>query len=122
VHQESLIERQLQELELGLLQPSVRKSQQVGELLAEGFVEFGSSGRTFTKEQIIAGLQAEATTNCTATEFNVQLLAPHVALVTYRAHRHTEPPLHTLRSSIWEHRQGRWQMVFHQGTSTSAPD
>jgi hypothetical protein len=120
--QESHIERQLQELELCLLQPSVRKSQQVRELLAEGFVEFGSSGRTFTKEQIIADLRAEATTNCTAAEFKVQLLAPHVALVTYHAHRHTEPPVHTLRCSVWVHRQGRWQMVFHQGTSTSVPD
>jgi hypothetical protein len=122
MHQESQIERQLQELELGLLRPSVRKSQQVGELLAEGFLEFGSSGRTFTKEQIIAALQAEGTTHCTAAEFRVQLLAPNVALVTYHAHRHTEPPVYTLRSSVWVHRQGRWQMLFHQGTSTSAPD
>jgi hypothetical protein len=121
MHQQSSIERQLQDLELSLLQPSVRKSEHVAELLAEGFIEFGSSGRTFNKEQIITALQAESTTKCTATQFKVQLLAPHIALVTYRAHRHSEPPVHTLRSSIWERRQGQWQMVFHQGTLSSAP-
>ncbi len=122
MHQQSPIETQLQELELCLLQPSVRRSQQVAELMAEGFIEFGSSGQTFTKEQIIAALQTEATTKCTATQFKVQLLAPQVALVTYRAHKHTDPALHTLRSSIWEHRHGQWQMLFHQGTPTSAID
>ena len=122
MHHESPIERELQELELCLLQPSVRKSQRLAQLLAEGFVEFGSSGQTFTKEQAVAALQAEATTKCTATQFKVQLLAPHVALITYRAHRHSDPPAHTLRSSIWEHIHGQWQMVFHQGTPTSTPD
>ena len=119
MNQQSSIERQLQELELSLLQPSERKSQRVAELLAEGFVEFGSSGRAFTKEQIVSGLRAESSTpERSATQFKVQLLAPHVALVTYRVHRHSEPPVHTLRSSIWEQRQGRWQLVFHQGTPT----
>jgi hypothetical protein len=118
---QSSIERQLQDLELSLLQPSVRKSERVAELLAEGFVEFGSSGRTFTKAQIISSLRAEtAPPELSATQFKVQLLAPHVALVTYRVLRRSEPPVHTLRSSIWEQRQGQWQMVFHQGTPTAA--
>lgn len=48
----------LQKPELSLLQPSVRKSEQVAELLAEGFVEFGGSGRVFSKAKIIACLQS----------------------------------------------------------------
>jgi hypothetical protein len=122
--QRSPIELQLQELELSLLQPIVRKSERLAEFLAEGFVEFGSSGRTFNKEQVIAGLRAEAITpELTATQVKVQLLAPLVALVTYRVHRHSEPPVHTLRSSIWQQQaEGQWQMVFHQGTLTAAPE
>lgn len=122
MHQQSPTEKQLQELELCLLQPGVRKSQRAAELLADGFVEFSSSGRTYTKEQIIAALQTEAITQYTITQFKVELLLPHVALVTYRAHRHTDPPQHTLRNSIWVHRSRQWQMVFHQGTPTSVHD
>jgi hypothetical protein len=111
----------LRELEESLLQASVRKSDRVNQLLAEGFVEFGSSGRTFTKEQIICSLRAESPVSITATQFKVELLSPNTALVTYRAHRHSEPPVHTLRSSIWQLQHGDWQMVFHQGTISSAP-
>lgn len=109
----------MEELELSLLQAGVRKSEVVAELLAEGFVEFGSSGRVLTRPQIVTALQAESPVQVTASQFKVQWLAPHVALVTYRAHRHSQPPVHTLRSSIWEQRLGRWQMIFHQGTLTT---
>lgn len=110
------VENLLEDLERQLLVPRARKSELVFELLAEEFVEFGSSGRQFTKAEIVAALQAEAPVEVTASEFKVQLLSSQVALVTYRAQRHGEPPVHTLRSSIWELREGQWQMVFHQGT------
>jgi hypothetical protein len=119
--QQTPIEMLLQELELSLLQPSVRKSERVAELLAEDFVEFGSSGRVFSKAQIIASLQAESPSQVTVSQFTVQLLAAKVALVTYHAHRHSEPPVHTLRSSIWEQKKGLWQIIFHQGTLVAAP-
>lgn len=118
---EKALALQLRELEELLFQASVRKSDRVAHLLADGFIEFGSSGRTFTKEQIISSLRAEAPVTVTATEFKVELLSPNAALVTYRAHRHSEPPVLTLRSSIWQLKQGRWQMVFHQGTISSVP-
>ena len=111
----------LRDLEESLLLASVRKSERVAQLLAEDFVEFGSSGRIFTKQKIIASLRAEPPASVTATEFRVVLLAPGTALVTYRAHRHTAPPVYTLRSSLWQLQQGQWQMVFHQGTISSAP-
>lgn len=117
----SSMDEQLKNLELSLLQDDVRKSEQFHEMLADEFVEFGSSGRTFTKAEIIASLQAGSPTEITATRVKVQWLAPHVGLVTYRAERHTQPPVVTLRSSIWVFRDGRWQMMFHQGT-LSAPE
>ena len=121
MHSQPSIEDQLQELELCLLQSSSHRLQHVAELLAENFVEFGSSGQTFTKEQTISALQSQPATECTVTHFQVQLLAPHLALVTYRAQRRSEPPVYTLRSSIWEQAQERWRVLFHQGTPTSAP-
>lgn len=109
----------LQGLEESLLQPGVRKSERASQLLADSFVEFGSSGRTFTKEQSISSMHAESPVDCTATGFNVRLLAPHIALVTYRACLHSVPPVFSMRSSIWQQRNGQWQMGFHQGTISS---
>ena len=120
MHSETALAIYLQELEESLLQPSVRTSECVSKLLADEFFEFGSSGRMLTKEQIITSLLMESPVNCTATEFNVKFLAPQIALVTYRVCRHGEPPVFTVRSSIWQQLQGQWQMVFHQGTISSA--
>jgi hypothetical protein len=46
-------------------------------------------------------------------------LAPGVVLVTYNAVRQDESEeqlAYSLRSSIWRLSEGRWQMIFHQGT------
>ena len=117
---ESALAMYLQELEESLLQSDVCQSERLSQLLADNFVEFGSSGRTFTKEEIISLMNTALPVNYTATEFNVQLLASQTALVTYRACRQTEPPVFTLRSSLWQQREGQWQMIFHQGTISSA--
>ncbi len=53
------------------------------------------------------------------TDFKTLVLAPDVVLVTYRAVRqlgHEASPITSLRSSIWQRIDGRWQMRFHQGT------
>jgi hypothetical protein len=42
----------LRALETSLLQPDVRKSKQLVALLAEEFIEFGTSGRVYTKEDL----------------------------------------------------------------------
>lgn len=120
MHSDNMLATHLQELEESLLQSSARKPELVSQLLSDEFVEFGSSGRTFTKGQVIASLHAEPPVKCTATEFDFKLLAPQTALITYRACRHSEPPVFSIRSSIWQQRNGQWQMVFHQGTISSS--
>ena len=107
-------------LEEQLLQPAVRKdATRLDALLAEGFIEFGSSGRVFDKQAIIDSLRSESTIRLSLTDFKAQLLAPGVVLTTYRAARYGElgeQPIHSLRSSVWRLIDGRWRMVFHQGT------
>ena len=115
------LDRHLQELEELLLVPGIRKSKQLTELLADDFVEFGSSGRVYGKADLVAVLQTESPVTQTTSEFKVSLLAPEVALLTYRIHRHAEPPVNTLRSSVWRQSDGQWQMVFHQATIAPAP-
>lgn len=110
----------LYQLEERLLQPEVRKSaQDVAELLADEFIEFGSSGRIFDKQQIIENLQNEPLTQITITEFNTSVLAAGVILVTYRAVKYSADsaePVYSLRSSIWKLIDDEWKIVFHQGT------
>jgi hypothetical protein len=111
----------LQELEESLLQPDVRKSPRLSELLADDFLEFASTGRTYAKADLVAALAAEIRVVQTTSEFKVAMVAPHVALVTYRLEKHAEPPVHTRRSSLWQMREGEWKMVFHQATVIPAP-
>ena len=117
----AIIASQLEALERELLMPSVRASDRVAQLLADDFVEFGSSGRSYSKASIIAALHDEAPTTVTATDFAVRMLSAEVALVTYRSHSHAQPDVHALRSSIWRRDSDAWRMVFHQGTLTAAP-
>jgi hypothetical protein len=110
----------LRQLEERLLQPEGRRSaQDVADLLADEFVEIGSSGRVFNKQQILESLQHEEPTQRSMTEFRSTLLAPGVILTMYRVirlNRSDAPLLSSLRSSIWRLQDGRWKMVFHQGT------
>ena len=110
------LEQNLVQWELDLLQPEIRGSSAVSRLLADDFMEFGSSGRVFTKADIIALLQTESPIKLQASQFETRMLAANVVLLTYRVRRISEPPVLSLRSSLWEKRGETWQMVFHQGT------
>ena len=95
------------ELEERLLRPDVRRTPAaVGDLLADEFVEFGSSGRVFNKQQSIDALRAEATASKRSVlDFRTRILAPGVVLATYRLVRSDnagKAPTHFLRSSIWK--------------------
>ena len=110
-------------LEECLLKPEIRRSpQDLATLLADDFIEFGSSGRVFDKPQTIAALQNESTDTLTLINFQTKVLAADVVLTTYQTARHsheTEQTTTSLRSSIWKFLGGRWQVVFHQGTSSA---
>jgi hypothetical protein len=116
---DAALARILQELEESVLRPDVRKSQTLVELLADEFIEFGSSGRTYTKTDLVATLQAESPSRQTTSEFKTTRLGPDAALLTYHIRLHRDPPVHTLRSSVWRRSGGKWRMVFHQATVTS---
>ena len=113
----------LRRLEERLLNPAIRKSgADVSNLLADEFIEFGSSGRVFGKQEIVDALRSEPPVQRSLTDFGARSLAPNVVLVTYRVSRRDldgQTVTGSLRSSIWKRIDGRWQMVFHQGTPSS---
>ncbi len=105
-----------------LLDPKVRADPaQVRALLATDFTEFGAGGRVFDRDGIVAVLAAEPTrVPRQARGFKVRLLAPGAALTTWRVKR--DDGIETLRSSVWQQQDGRWLMVFHQGTLAARDD
>lgn len=111
---------QLQALEAALQSQAVRADRaRLAALLADDFVEFGSSGNLWTRAATLADLPVEDFCQRSIRDFQARLLADDVALVTYRSQRHangTLPASASLRSSLWKWRDGRWQMIFHQGT------
>jgi len=120
VNADPSIELEIQNLEERLLDPEVRRSgEEIAALLADEFIEFGSSGRVFDKRQIIESLKSETPVRRTLVDFKTLLLAPGVVLATYRVIRHEgldAESTYSLRSSVWKLIDDRWQMVFHQGT------
>jgi hypothetical protein len=116
---------ELRKLEESLLDTAVRHDRKkMRSMLAENFLEFGSSGRTWTRNSIIELLSQEtAFVPPSIQDFRCAFLSHEVALVTYRTVR-TDPDsgdvLASLRSSIWTNETGSWRMRFHQGTRTGA--
>lgn len=114
----------LQSLECELHVPQIRGDiQRLTELLHPDFLEFGRSGRTYTRPQIFKQLLAEPEqSEVQAQDFKLVQLSEFVCLLTYRSARVSESGTledHTNRSSVWRYEAQRWQMVFHQGTPTS---
>jgi hypothetical protein len=111
----------LRDIEEQLLQPAVRKNTALlNSHIADDFFEIGASGRTYNKAAILVDLKDEPPRSpILLSHFSARLLANNIALVNYRTTRggtSGEPLVATLRSSIWVHRDNRWQITFHQGT------
>jgi hypothetical protein len=110
----------LQACEQALLDPQVRRDHaQVAALLAEDFEEFGSSGRVWSRAQILELLATETYEPPLMEGFECARIAETVALVTYRTVRidaGSGEKTSTLRSSIWIAESDRWRVRFHQGT------
>jgi hypothetical protein len=111
------LEQELKALEERLLSPLAESSGDLALLLADDFVEFGTSGRIFTRETTLQARRSGPPVARSLMDYKVVALADGVALCTYRAIRYGTPvPLYSLRCSIWKHIGGRWRMIFHQGT------
>jgi len=113
----------LSDLELTIQRPDVRRDQaQLDKLLHDEFLEFGRSGTSYDKADILEQLPAEAAPDAMwSQDFEVAELADGVALITYRSASIDENGdlfRHSLRSSLWLRTEHGWQIRFHQGTAT----
>ncbi|MDJ0922917.1 MAG: DUF4440 domain-containing protein [Acidimicrobiia bacterium] len=101
-------------LEKRLHEPAVRRSGgEVAKLLADSFVEIASSGKLYTRGEIIEDLATEDSRHIEASDFAATQLHASVIKVTYKTSTsHGD----ARRESIWLHTEDGWKVVFHRGT------
>jgi hypothetical protein len=84
---------------------------------ASDFVEFGRSGRTYTREQIIRTDPSPIQAKLPLPNLKVRVLDVNTVLITYDSEATYEGVAeYAHRSSVWSRTEGRWVMRFHQGT------
>ncbi|QFT87609.1 hypothetical protein FIU87_03005 [Bacillus sp. THAF10] len=111
---EANLKEHLKELEESHTGLKVRRSREkLAEILADEFFEIGSSGYMFDRKECLE--TGVVLTEMTLHNYEIYPLAPDVVLSTYFIVDKTRNR-NTLRSSIWKHINGRWQLYFHQGT------
>lgn len=120
------LEAHLRALEESHLRAEVRSSPEAMlSLLAEEFVEIGSSGRIFDRAAALEAASSHSVSRSRVDDFVVRPLAGGAVLATYRLSTWSEAaavPRVTLRSSVWVLRGGRWVLAFHQGTPAASGD
>jgi ribonuclease HI len=82
-------------------------------LLSEDFREFGTSGRIWTKTEVLTALAADTQTPIKSENFDCRFLGPDLALLTYVS---SSSRGKALRCSVWHLEDETWRIVFHQGT------
>ena len=83
------------------------------------FVEFGRSGRRYERAEMIfpADQMQGIDVRLPLPDYNVDLIAPDVALATYTSEVRYDGTLQRARrSSLWRRAEGVWRLRFHQGT------
>ena len=114
------LENHLRTLEESHLRPEVLSDpDSLRALLAEDFVEIGSSGSVVNRAAVLQVVPGQPAFHWRIDDFHVRVLSPAVALTTYRlsawSASETERSV-TLRSSVWVQRERAWVLAFHQGT------
>ena len=85
--------------------------------LAPDFFEFGRSGRTYTRQQILDFPREPIAAQLPLEDFRVRLLDANTAQLTYNSKvRYQDVMESGRRSSIWSRSGDTWVLRFHQGT------
>lgn len=110
----------IKELELSLLKPEVRSSKEaLDKMLADDFVEFGTSGNKYTKADILERLpNTLERVEYMISDFSVEMPSEDVAVATFKTDRTTDGKDRVIsqRSSHWRKTDKGWQMFFHEAT------
>ena len=84
-------------------------------LLDDKMLEVNTAG-VFDKAGTIQGVQTFDATKAELSEFKTLTIDPDAAIVTYMVKVAGAKPETERHSTIWANRDGKWKVVFHQGT------
>jgi ribonuclease HI len=113
-----LAEQKILNLEKQLLTSETRHSEEeLSCLLHENFIEFGSSGKIYSRADVIEALSNEQNFQLTISDFRIRKLSDNSVLALYKT---ISAGKTALRSSIWLLDGEYWRMIFHQGTPIQA--
>jgi hypothetical protein len=114
--------KELTKLEEGLWKAEFRFDRAWMEaVLAYDFVEFGRSGRIYSRAQCLDDPGGATDTFLPLPGFKARYLSADVVQITYKSIvTYGEEVEHANRSSIWLKTPGGWSLKFHQGTPTDA--
>jgi len=88
-------------------------------LLSAGFIEFGRSGKIWTREATLTTPKRKIGARIPLPKFRVRMITGDVALVTYRSEGLEDDVEVGNRTSIWRKTDEGWKLEFHQGTATT---
>lgn len=84
---------------------------------AQDFIEFGRSGKTYTRAQVMRSDKSEIRARLPLPELTIRMLGEGSAQLTYNSHEVIDGVAqYARRSSIWTRTGTGWVMRFHQGT------
>ncbi|NNC37161.1 MAG: DUF4440 domain-containing protein [Acidimicrobiales bacterium] len=102
---------QIQKLELLLLDPKIRQSaNKLDQLLSDGFIEIGQSGRIYDKRDIISALADDPHTDAKFSNFDIRALSETLILASYTSRNKTTIQRH----SLWEKHGLAWRILYHE--------
>ena len=87
------------------------------QIIADDFFEFGRSGRIYHRQDTLSIPKSSFEATLPLPDFDVRLLTPDVAQVTYNSAVTYDGVVQKgRRSSIWSRTSKGWVLRFHQGT------
>jgi glyoxylase I family protein len=116
------VEEVLMEKEMGIVAAQQRGDRAAVEaVLDDHFCEIGSSGRLFSRAELLEAIGQIKIVDYSFERFQVLAIDEQHAIVTYiaktrRRYHGEEHTVCTYRSSTWKAERGGWRMIFHQGT------
>ncbi|MFK5985527.1 MAG: DUF4440 domain-containing protein [Pseudomonadota bacterium] len=107
--------KKIEQLELGLADPSARKNiARIIDLISDEFEEFSSSGTVIRKQDVLAWLKTPDPVQYELSDFKFKELSEDCILVTYTSLISGKK---AFRSSIWVNENASWKMLHHQATT-----
>ncbi|AAO90538.1 DUF4440 domain-containing protein [Coxiella burnetii] len=92
---------------------------EITELLADDFIEIGSSGHVYYRNDVIFQLSNLNIQEIKILNFEAKLVEKNIVLVLYKAEKkisNSNVTQISFRSSLWKRVKGTWKIIFHQGT------